>query len=750
MAVRRAVCHGQCLYGATATANRRLPPLRRLCPEGESLRNCSHLRFAPYAQPCMVPTRMCGIFGVAFAAHSPTFDADFAKRLLLALLRNSETRGKEAAGLAVHTGSQIDVLKQAGSVADFISQARFQAVVDGALRKHVDDPSTPLALLGHSRLVTNGTQANADNNQPVITNGAVALHNGIIVNDTALAEQHPELQRRAEVDTEVLAALVRTRAVASGNLPEAVRTTFNEIEGSASLAMIFDDLAAMLLATNTGSLFTLSAPGLLAFASERFILQRTLADKSVRSKFGEHTEVVPVHAGSGLLVGLHSLEVTPLSLQLADAPRVTTSTPEPRRSATATGTAANPAAATHHAVAEGSGPNRAFTGGTPDAPSPAPQIARFAQAAKIIDHSPRLDNVRRCKRCILPETYPYVGFDGEGVCRWCRTWKTIVPKGEAALREHVAKYRRDDGKPDCIVAFSGGRDSSWGLHYVKKTLGMNPVAFTYDWGMVTDLARRNQARICGKLGVEHIVRSADITAKRRYVRKNVQAWLKKPELGMVTLFMAGDKEFYQHARQLRKETGIKLVIFCTGNMIEDAPYKVGLCGIEQDDHGNTLTGMSLRNRVGLLWYYARNYLTNPSYINESLLDTLNAFYQTFVVKDDFLYLFHYLPWHEDEIVGTIRREYDWEVATDTTTTWRIGDGTAPFYNYIYHTVAGFTEDEVMLSNMVREGHLSRETALARAIEYAKPRWPSIREYAQLIGFSTDEALQIINAIPKRY
>jgi hypothetical protein len=56
----------------------------------------------------------------------------------------------------------------------------------------------------------------------------------------------------------------------------------------------------------------------------------------------------------------------------------------------------------------------------------------------------------------------------------------------------------------------------------------------------------------------------------------------------------------------------------------------------------------------------------------------------------------------------------------------------------------------MLSNMVREGHLDRAEALRRAIDYARPRWPSIREYAQLIGFSAEEALQIINAAPKRY
>src|SRR5437899_10009127 len=113
-------------------------------------------------------------------------------------------------------------------------------------------------------------------------------------------------------------------------------------------------------------------------------------------------------------------------------------------------------------------------------------------------------------------------FDEKGGCRYCRNWRRIQPKGRDALLKAVEPYRSKDGKPDVIVAFSGGRDSSYGLHYVKNELKMNPVAFTYDWGMVTDLARRNQARICGKLGVEHILRSANIQAKRRYIRKNVE------------------------------------------------------------------------------------------------------------------------------------------------------------------------------------------------------------------------------------
>ncbi|MBA3461277.1 MAG: hypothetical protein H0T46_15045 [Deltaproteobacteria bacterium] len=638
---------------------------------------------------------MCGIFGVICSSAEPA-DRLLVRDLAIALLQSSETRGREAVGVAIHDGEQIHVLKQAGSVTDFLANGKFHALLDKVLAEA--KPGKPIAITGHSRLATNGAQSNADNNQPVITQGTVALHNGIVVNDRKLAAAYPQIQVSGELDSEVLAAVLRTELDASKDLVTAARLTFRALEGSASVAMLFDHLDTMLLATNTGSLFQVTAGSTMMFASERFILQRVIDQAAVSSRIGAVT-IEQIRPGYALALSLDGKDRRAFSLS-------------------------------------------SDTGEGPIAPN--------GHTVQIVDHSSRADRLKRCTKCILPETYPYMDFDEQGVCRYCRNWKTIRPKGEQALFDAIEPYRSKDGSPDVIVAFSGGRDSSYGLHYVKKTLGMNPVAFTYDWGMVTDLARRNQARLCGALGVEHIIRSADIGAKRRYVRKNVEAWLKKPELGMVTLLMAGDKEFYQHARQLRKETGIKLVIFCTGNLIEEAPYKTGLMGFRQDDDGMVLTKMSTRNKAAMLWYYAKNYLKNPAYINESLLDTANAFWQTFVVKDDFLYLYHYLPWNEDEIVGTIRREYDWEIATDTQTTWRIGDGTAAFYNYIYGTIAGFTEDEAMLSNMVREGYIDRDEAMRRGAEYSKPRWPSIREYAQLVGFSAEEALQIINAAPKLY
>ena len=49
---------------------------------------------------------------------------------------------------------------------------------------------------------------------------------------------------------------------------------------------------------------------------------------------------------------------------------------------------------------------------------------------------------------------------------------------------------------------------------------MRPVTYTYDWGMVTDLGRRNISRMSAKLGVENIIVAADIGLKRRNIRKS--------------------------------------------------------------------------------------------------------------------------------------------------------------------------------------------------------------------------------------
>ena len=94
--------------------------------------------------------------------------------------------------------------------------------------------------------------------------------------------------------------------------------------------------------------------------------------------------------------------------------------------------------------------------------------------------------------------------------------------------------------------------------------------------------------------------------------------------------------------------------------------------------------------------------------------------------------------------------YDWEVATDTKTTWRIGDGTAAFYNYIYYTVAGFTEHDTFRSNQIREGQLTRKKALELVCEENKPRYQNIKWYLDTLEMDFSAVIKIINSIRKVY
>tara|TARA_Y100000748_G_scaffold113638_1_gene95097 strand:+ start:18 stop:383 length:366 start_codon:yes stop_codon:yes gene_type:complete len=120
------------------------------------------------------------------------------------------------------------------------------------------------------------------------------------------------------------------------------------------------------------------------------------------------------------------------------------------------------------------------------------------------------------------------------------------------------------------------------------------------------------------------------------------------------------------------------------------------------------------------------------------------------LKDDYTYLYHHIPWVEEDVESVLINSYGWEGADDTESSWRVGDGTAAFYNYIYYTVAGFTEHDTFRSNQIREGVLTREKALTKVVSENNPRWETLEWYASTIGFNLDDALTTIHKIPKLY
>jgi asparagine synthetase B (glutamine-hydrolysing) len=680
---------------------------------------------------------MCGIFGV-LAGKGSSFAPTLFEPTVNHLFKLSESRGKEASGLAFLSEDTIQVYKRPVSASSLIRSEEYKeifkrALTNGASSKK-DNVSKPVIIIGHSRLVTSGSQGFHQNNQPIIKSGMVGVHNGIITNDGNLWKQFPSIKRQYEIDTEVLLSLIRLFYNEKRSIIEAVQAAFSNIRGYASVAILFEDFNYMTLATNNGSLYLCSskAGNVHVFASEQYILKMLMKKNTTQKLLGEY-DISHVEAGSGFLISLNDLGIKEYSLDSTNG---------------------------HDIPTDCSGLPKNIVDVLPlkeDAPTPGRKKSiggPFVLSKTFDDQFPENEkmvaSLKRCSKCVLPETMPFIEFDDKGVCNFCLSYKKLELQGTEALEESVANYRSKSGEPDCIVAFSGGRDSSYALHYIKKVLKMNPVAYTYDWGMVTDLARRNQSRLCGQLGIEHILISADINWKRNNIRKNVEAWLKKPDLGTIPLFMAGDKQFFWYANKLRSQIGPELV-FINENKLEKTDFKFGFCGVRPVfAYKHYIHTIPLLSKATLAAYYGKEFLTNPSYLNSSIWDTLYAYACYYVINHSYLSLYDFIEWNEEVVDDLLIDEYDWEIAKDTNTTWRIGDGTAPFYNYIYYTIAGLTENDTFRSNQIREGVITREKALTLVNENNRPRYESINWYCDTIGIDFYETIKRINATLKLY
>ena len=131
-------------------------------------------------------------------------------------------------------------------------------------------------------------------------------------------------------------------------------------------------------------------------------------------------------------------------------------------------------------------------------------------------------------------------------------------------------------------------------------------------------------------------------------------------------------------------------------------------------------------------------------------ENILSFFATFIAKDDFVYLYEHLPWNEEELVSTLVDEYGWEKATYTENTWRIGDGYTTFINYIYYSIAGFSEFDTFRSQQVRAGLIDRDTALRLASKDNKFDMATLEEFMQQVGLNLEEILTKISKIPKLY
>lgn len=333
-----------------------------------------------------------------------------------------------------------------------------------------------------------------------------------------------------------------------------------------------------------------------------------------------------------------------------------------------------------------------------------------------------------CRKCLLTENDHNVSFNKKGVCNFCLSYSRIKPrlsdfktlKIRFDRRIAEAKKKKSGSVYDCLVAFSGGKDSSYMLYRLKKAYRMNILAITCD-NHFSNTAIMEKARdLCRRLGVDHIYFKPDW----RVLKEFYAATFKKNGsicLGCVALFRI-------KVLKTALEQKIPLIIIgeSPDQMMTDKFYfDIGLIKSGYEEIVNF-------GRKGFIWetlykklFRQFNQFTQKHFPNNRQVRDLfylePAIYRRHQLPDILPYFFFH-EHNEKKIIAELKRNAGWK---DVKISGLISHPDCTFYPFVDLP----NKKAPALSVYIRQGVIKRDVAL--------------NEYLlNLYDFNKDNAVQL--------
>ncbi len=348
-----------------------------------------------------------------------------------------------------------------------------------------------------------------------------------------------------------------------------------------------------------------------------------------------------------------------------------------------------------------------------------------------------MQNLERCTRCVLPITWETLYFDDEGVCNICRNWEAKAGEVDWDLRDkqlraifEEVKAKKDDY--DCIVPFSGGKDSTYTLWAVVREYGLKPLVVSFDHGFLRPRMIENRRRTFMRLGVDVIT----FTPNWRVARK----------LMLASLVRKGDFCWHCHAgvfsypMQVAVKHKIPLLIWGEGGGEYEGYFK--FADLEQTDewkfNRRIVLGMRAEDMAGFIDEDLRN-LSPYIYPSREELESVG-------VRSLPLGKFH--PWDVKEHVEVIKRELGWqedelESGMPGETTYEkiecMFDG---IRDYIKYLKRGFSRLTHLTTLDIRHGRMTRDEAMKIIEQYEGLKPASLPIFLEVLGISEQEFHEI--------
>ncbi len=314
--------------------------------------------------------------------------------------------------------------------------------------------------------------------------------------------------------------------------------------------------------------------------------------------------------------------------------------------------------------------------------------------------------MKRCVKCILPETFPGIKFDEDGVCNHCRRPLKRTEEGhrkewEDKFLSLIEEYRKMPGSGatyDVLMAYSGGKDSTYTLDVFVNRYKLRVLAYTFDNAFMSPGAFVNIRNVCANLGVDSMV----VRPSPLMLKKIFRTAAKKPLYSPKTL-----------------ERASTICTSCIGmvksSMLRTAIEKnIPFVGFGWSPGQAPIQSSVMKTNAALM-KISQKAIYEP--LHSIAGDEINPLFvtdQQFSQPDHFPWNVHplaFLPYDEKKIIKR-NKEIGW-VKPDDVDPNSTNCLLNAYANNVHRKVYGFHPYVWEIANMVRQGVLSREEGLEK-------------------------------------
>jgi tRNA(Ile)-lysidine synthase TilS/MesJ len=311
--------------------------------------------------------------------------------------------------------------------------------------------------------------------------------------------------------------------------------------------------------------------------------------------------------------------------------------------------------------------------------------------------------MRYCTRCVLPENFPTIEFDENGLCNYCRTFEKEKNPEEVKNRhrekfEKLLETNRGKKDYDVLMAYSGGKDSTYTLDIFKNHYRLRVLALSFDHGFMSPYAMRNINTVVERLGVDHIVFKPNFELMKKLFSLSISENLySKKSLERASTICSSCMNMVKFiALKMTLEKGIPFIGY---------GWSPGQAPVQSSVMKNSAAFARATQKV----------LYDP--LHAKLGDEINPYFLTdeyFNDGEKFPYNIHplaFLEYDEEKIYSRIR-ELGWQPPQDTdpnSTNCLMN----AFANQVHRQQHGFHPYAFEVAGLVRMGVMSREEGLTR-------------------------------------